>query len=69
MSDTQDQVVGRVLRAQSGFYAVATDAGDVTAVLRGRVKKDRRESGLIALGDMVRLAPLVPTTTPAGVIV
>jgi ribosome biogenesis GTPase / thiamine phosphate phosphatase len=51
--------VGRVLRAQSGFYFVATDDGVVTAVMRGRMKKDRRDTGLVALGDLVRFERVV----------
>ena len=46
--------VGWVIRAQSGFYTLETDEGPLVAVLRGKVKKDRRESGLVALGDLVR---------------
>jgi len=49
---------GRVVRAQSGFYTVETESGLVTAVLRGVIKKERRQSGLVALGDMVELERL-----------
>ena len=44
---------GLVIRSQSGFYAVETAQGAFTAVLRGRIKKDRRNHGLVALGDRV----------------
>lgn len=47
---------GLVIRAQSGYYEVETDAGPLTAVLRGRLKKERRQEGLIALGDRVVVA-------------
>lgn len=53
MAEGDRSDVGRVMRAQSGFYAVATDDGLVTAVLRGRFKKERRDTGLVALGDLV----------------
>lgn len=49
---------GLVIRAQSGFYTVATDGGVVTAVLRGVMKKERQQAGLVALGDRVRLRML-----------
>lgn len=44
---------GLVVRSQSGFYAVETAQGAFTAVLRGKIKKDRRNHGLVALGDRV----------------
>lgn len=59
-SELEEEVAGltgRVIRRQSGFYTVQTDAGTVVAVLRGRLKKERQEAGLAALGDFVRLAP------------
>ncbi len=49
--------MGRVVRAQSGFYQIAGDDGEVTATVRGRLKKDRQESDLVALGDFVRYEP------------
>lgn len=49
---------GLVIRAQSGFYTVETPTGLHVAVLRGRYKKNRREEGLVALGDRVLIAPL-----------
>jgi ribosome biogenesis GTPase len=49
---------GRVIRAQSGFHVVETDEGPVTAVLRGRLKRERQETGLVALGDRVRVVRL-----------
>jgi ribosome biogenesis GTPase / thiamine phosphate phosphatase len=58
-------VIGRVIRAQSGLYAVQTDAGVITAVLRGLLRKDRQEAGLAALGDFVRIEP-VEATPGAG---
>jgi ribosome biogenesis GTPase len=50
--------MGRVIRAQSGLYAVQTDSGTVTATLRGRLKRQRQDLGLVALGDFVRLEPI-----------
>lgn len=54
---------GRVIRAQSGFYTVETDAGPVVAVLRGLLKRERWQEGLVALGDDVRVQLL---DLPAG---
>jgi ribosome biogenesis GTPase len=45
-------IPGLVLRARSGFYDVETEAGEVQAQLRGRVKK---ESDEIAIGDRVQV--------------
>lgn len=47
-----------MLKAQSGQYLVELPDGLVTAVLRGRVKKDRLQDGLVALGDRVRVERL-----------
>jgi ribosome biogenesis GTPase / thiamine phosphate phosphatase len=50
---------GLVLRARSGFYTVATDAGDlVEAQLRGRMKRERQSSDLAVIGDRVELERL-----------
>jgi len=45
---------GRVMRSQSGFFTIAAGDRTVRAVLRGRLKRERQQSGLVALGDMVR---------------
>lgn len=46
---------GLVVRAQSGFYTLYTPEGErVVARLRGRLKKERRDSTLLAVGDRVR---------------
>jgi ribosome biogenesis GTPase / thiamine phosphate phosphatase len=46
---------GLIIRAQSGFFEVATSEGTFTAELRGRLKQPRRDTDLVALGDRVRL--------------
>ena len=54
---------GLVLRARSGFYTVALDGGGhVEARLRGRLKKERRESDIAVIGDRVRVE-LLPDGT------
>ncbi|HEX2980480.1 MAG TPA: ribosome small subunit-dependent GTPase A, partial [Anaerolineaceae bacterium] len=44
---------GLVVRAQSGFYTVLTDAGRVVARLRGRLKMGRQTGDILAVGDQV----------------
>jgi ribosome biogenesis GTPase len=46
---------GLIVRAQSGFFTVETEAGLVTCQLRGRLKKGRREGDLAAVGDRVQI--------------
>jgi ribosome biogenesis GTPase len=46
---------GLVIKSQSGFYTILTDEGDqVTARIRGRLKKERSETTIIAVGDRVQ---------------
>jgi ribosome biogenesis GTPase len=51
---------GRIIRAQSGFFAVLGVDSDspVTCQLRGRLKKGRREGDLAAIGDTVKFTLL-----------
>lgn len=53
MSDLLD---GLIIKAQSGFFTVRTDGGDFTCRVRGRLKKKRRDTDLIAVGDRVRIS-------------
>lgn len=46
---------GTVLRAQSGFFWVQTDAGVIECTLRGRLKKERQSSDLAVIGDTVEV--------------
>lgn len=55
MMDDKGARRGLVVRAQSGFFEVATERGIVTAQLRGRLKEERQDTDLIALGDRVRV--------------
>ena len=54
MVDTLD---GLVIRAQSGFLTVATDAGEYTCRLRGRLKQGEQEGDIVAVGDRVTITP------------
>lgn len=50
---------GQVLRLQSGFYQVQTPQGVLTCQLRGRLKRVHTQTDLLALGDFVRVLPLI----------
>ncbi len=60
MSEPADLLHGRVLRAQSGFFQVQTDAGVLTCRLRGRLKKERQQSDIAVIGDAVRVRQVLP---------
>lgn len=53
---------GLVLKAQSGFFWVSTDAGVLECRLRGRLKKERQSSDIAVIGDLVEVSPLTPTS-------
>lgn len=52
---------GTVLRAQSGFFWVQTDAGLLECRLRGRLKKERQSSDIAVIGDLVEVKQVSPT--------
>jgi ribosome biogenesis GTPase len=47
---------GTVIKAQSGFFMVHTQNGDFVCHLRGRLKKEKRTTDLIAVGDRVEIS-------------
>ena len=49
---------GLIIRAQSGFFTVETEAGPVVCQLRGRLKQGPRTGDLTAIGDRVRITVL-----------
>ena len=51
----EENLKGKIIRAQSGFFAVETRKGVITAKLRGRHTHGRQESDAAALGDVVHL--------------
>lgn len=53
-------MIGTVIKAQSGFFWVATDGEPLRCTLRGRLKKERVHSDIATLGDTVRVSPTVP---------
>jgi ribosome biogenesis GTPase / thiamine phosphate phosphatase len=51
-------IPGLIIRAQSGFFTVETEAGPVVCQLRGRLKQGPRTGDLAAVGDRVLIALL-----------
>jgi ribosome biogenesis GTPase len=49
---------GLIVRSQSGFYTVETEAGAFICQLRGRLKKGPRLGDVIAIGDRVLVTPI-----------
>ena len=47
---------GLVIKAQSGFFTVHTDEGDLTCRVRGRLKEEWRDTDLVAVGDRVMIS-------------
>jgi len=47
---------GLVIKAQSGFFTVHTDDGDVVCRVRGRLKEEWRNTDLVAVGDWVSIS-------------
>ncbi len=50
------QLEGRVIKALSGFSTVETNQGQIVAQLPGRLKKTRKTSTIVAVGDWVTLS-------------
>jgi ribosome biogenesis GTPase len=52
-----DQLSGIVIKAQSGFFTVQDSEGrQVVARVRGRLKKERLDTDLVAVGDQVTVS-------------
>ncbi len=49
---------GLIVKAQSGFFTVETDAGQVVCQLRGKLKKGRATGDIAAIGDRVEITLL-----------
>ena len=52
-----DTLEGLVIRSQSGFLTVKTDAGEYICRLRGRLKQGETEGDIVAVGDRVTVTP------------
>lgn len=55
-----EEIRGRVLKSQSGFFEVQTDHGLLVCQLRGRLKKGRKLADIIAIGDWVQVTEQEP---------
>jgi ribosome biogenesis GTPase len=51
-----DLLDGLIIKAQSGFFTVHTGDGDFVCRVRGRLKKKRLDTDLVAVGDRVRIS-------------
>ncbi len=58
---------GLVVKAQSGFFTVHTDDGDFVCQVRGRLKQERLDTDLVAVGDRVRIS-LIEEEASTGMI-
>lgn len=56
MSQTTE--TGIIVRSRSGFYTVHTSSAEVTCQMRGRLKEERHNTSLAAVGDKVQLSLL-----------
>jgi ribosome biogenesis GTPase len=52
-------VEGLVIKAQSGFFTVHTEQGDVVCQVRGRLKQEWLDTDPVAVGDHVKIS-LIP---------
>lgn len=52
-----DQLTGLVIKSQSGFFTVQTEEGAFVCQIRGRLKQDKRDTDLVAVGDKVTISP------------
>ena len=50
-----EEIRGRVVQAQSGFFSVETGQGELVCQIRGRLKKGRKLGDIVAIGDWVQV--------------
>lgn len=55
-----DRMIGRILRAMSGFYWVETAEGVLECRLRGRLKRIEQQSEIAVIGDLVEVVVVSP---------
>lgn len=53
---SEDNLRGRIIRAQSGFFVVATEEGEYSCQLRGRLKQGPKTGDIVAVGDWVQIS-------------
>ena len=44
------KLTGRVIRSQSGFFTVETEAGNFIAQIPGRLKQEKKLTDLVTIG-------------------
>ena len=54
----QENNHGVIIRSRSGFYTIRTPSGEVTCRMRGRLKEERLNTSLAAVGDKVTISVL-----------
>ena len=65
--NNREQLQGRVIKTQSGFFTVETEEGQYVCQIPGRLKQEKKETDLVALGDWVTISP-IPEEPGAGLI-
>jgi len=55
-----EEIRGRVIQAQSGFFSVEIGEKIVVCQLRGRLKKGRKLADIVAIGDWVIITEQEP---------
>jgi ribosome biogenesis GTPase len=58
ISHQPSAISGLIIKAQSGFFTVHTESGDVVCKLRGKLKQKKLESDLATVGDRVTISLL-----------
>jgi ribosome biogenesis GTPase len=53
---TGDLLQGRVIKALSGFFTVDSEKGQIVAQVPGRLKKERKDTDIVAVGDWVAVS-------------
>jgi ribosome biogenesis GTPase len=51
-----DLLHGRVIKGLSGFFTVDTDKGQIVAQVPGRLKKERKDTDIVTVGDWVTVS-------------
>lgn len=51
-----------MIKSQSGFFTVETDEGNYVCQIRGRLKQERQDTDLVAIGDWVTISVVTDET-------
>jgi ribosome biogenesis GTPase len=55
-AERTQNLTGTVTKAHSGFFTVQTDAGPIVCQIKGRLRKERLDTDVVAAGDRVVVA-------------